>query len=393
MFLCVLAVTGIVLLFASLWIEHRSEITLPKPSGPFSVGRQILDWTDDSTFDPLAPGSTKRELLVWIWYPADKSSAKTTDYIPAQLRSEVEHDLGTLLGKFLTRDLAKVHTNSVEDVAVSPRQSSYPVIILRAGASADVWNYSSLAEDLASHGYMVVGFDAPYRTSVVVFPDGRVMRRLPENNPELCLGRQDEDQCVSRVLTAWTSDTGFVLDRLQKLNLSDPSGRFTGHLDLARVGMFGHSLGGATTLLFCQEDARCKAGIDLDGAPHGSAIQTGLHQPFMFLLSDHSRENDPEAHQIMANIQAIYDRLPQNARIRVMIRGANHFTFSDDGALLKSHLIRGLFRTIGKLGIDGDRQLAITSYCLRSFFDTYLKGTSSTPNILDPRYPEIQAFQ
>jgi len=46
--------------------------------------------------------------------------------------------------------------------------------------------YSTLAEDLASHGYVVVGFDAPYRTGVVVFPDGRVIRETPENNPELC---------------------------------------------------------------------------------------------------------------------------------------------------------------------------------------------------------------
>ena len=353
-----------------------------------------MDWTDDSTFDSLAPTpGIKRELMVWIWYPADKSSAKTGDYLPAPLRSEVERDLGTLLGKFLTRDLAKVHTNSVEDVVVSPQQSSYPVVIMRAGASVEVWKYSSLAEDLTSHGYVVVGFDAPYRTSIVVFPDGRVIRRLPENNPELCLGRQDEDQCVSRILTAWTSDTSFVLGRLQKLNSADSSGKFTGHLNMARVGMFGHSLGGATTLLFCQEDTRCKAAIDLDGAPHGSVIQTVVHQPFMFLMSDHSHENDPESHQIITNIQAIYDHLPQDARLRVMIRGANHFTFSDDGALLKSHLIRGLFRTLRKIGIDGDRQLAITSYCLRNFFDTYLKGKTSTANIPAPQYPEIQTIR
>jgi hypothetical protein len=31
----------------------------------------------------------------------------------------------------------------------------------RAGASAGVVGYSTLAEDLASHGYVVVGFDAP----------------------------------------------------------------------------------------------------------------------------------------------------------------------------------------------------------------------------------------
>ena len=36
----------------------------------------------------------------------------------------------------------------------------------------------------------------------------------------------------------------FALDRLERLNASDPSGRFTGRLDMDRVGVLGHSLGG-----------------------------------------------------------------------------------------------------------------------------------------------------
>jgi pimeloyl-ACP methyl ester carboxylesterase len=221
------------------------------------------------------------------------------------------------------------------------------------------------------------------------------MRRTPENNPELCLGQTGavQEHCVSRVLTAWTSDTGFVLDRLESLNRSDPTGKFKGRLDMTRIGVFGHSLGGATALQFCSEDARCQAGIDVDGAPHGSVIQTGVRQPFMFLMSDHSRESDPESRQILANIQSIYDRLPADGRARIAIRGANHFMFSDDGALLKGHLVRGWLRAFGKLGIDGDRQLAITSYCVRRFFDACLKGTRvSEFEVASPQYPEIQVL-
>jgi dienelactone hydrolase len=312
------------------------------------------------------------------------------------VRTEVERDLGTLLGKFLTRDLSRVHAHSIRNSDVSPRQRSYPVVILRAGASAEVWNYSTLAEDLASHGYVVVGFDAPYRTSVVVFPDGRVMRRAPENNPELCLGMEQAQQepCVNKVLTAWTADIAFVLDRLEQLNTSDSSGRFTRRLDMTRIGVFGHSLGGATALQFCHDDSRCKAGIDVDGAPHGSVIREGLRQPFLFLMSDHSRESDPESRQTLANIQSIYDRLPADERLRIAIRGANHFLFSDDGALLKSHIVMRTLRMLGIVGIDGRRQLEVTAHCVHSFFDAYLKGASvSRPEISSPLYPEIQVLE
>ena len=395
--LAMVAVAGVVALLGSLWLEHRFAITLPAPTGAFAVGRAIYDWTDEATFDTLAPVSgTKRELLVWIWYPATAAQSATAEYLPAALCEEVERDLGTLLGKFLTRDLSKVQPHSIRNADVSPEERSYPVVIMRAGASSEVWNYSTLAEDLASHGYVVVGFDAPYRTSVVVFPDGRVMRRTPENNPELCEGQEQEQQirCVTRVLAAWTADIGFVLDRLERLNATDASGKFKGRLDMTRVGVFGHSFGGATALQFCHDDSRCKAGIDVDGRPFGSVIRTGLHQPFLFLLSDHRRESDPESEQIKANIQSIYERLPPDGRLEVVIRGANHFLFSDDGALLKSHIVMRILRALGVVGIDGRRQLAVTVYCVHSFFDAYLKGASASPLRISPaRYPEIQVLE
>jgi predicted dienelactone hydrolase len=85
----------------------------------------------------------------------------------------VEHQRGKVLTQFLTRDLSRVRTHSVRDAKISDEQPSYPVVVMRGGFSGLVAGYTSLAEDLASHGYVVVGFDAPYLTSIVVFPDGR----------------------------------------------------------------------------------------------------------------------------------------------------------------------------------------------------------------------------
>ena len=395
--LAMLSVLGVAALLASLWLEHRTALTLPTPTGAFAVGRAVYDWTDDANVDTLVPvPGTKRELLVWIWYPsAARKSAVTDEYLPASLSAEVERDLGPLLGGLLTRDLSKVHAHSIGNADVSLQQRTYPVVIMRAGASSEVWNYSTLAEDLASHGYVVVGFDAPYRTSVVVLPDGRVMRRAPENNAELCEGQEQaqRESCINRILTAWIADIGFVLDRLEWVNTSDASGKFKRRLDMARVGVFGHSFGGATALQFCHDDPRCKAGIDIDGQPFGSVIQDGLYQPFMFLLSDHSREADAETRRIKANIQSIYDRLPPDGRVQIRIRGANHFLFSDDGALLKSHIVMRTLRALGVVGIDGRRQLAVTAYCVHSFFDAYLTGTPPPLKISSQLHPEIQILE
>ncbi len=48
-----------------------------------------------------------------------------------------------------------------------------------------------------------------------------------------------------------------------------------------------------------------------------------------------------ETRQIEADIQSVYDRLPADGRLRVVIRGANHFTFSEDGALFEEPCVEG----------------------------------------------------
>jgi predicted dienelactone hydrolase len=365
-------------LLVSLWVERRTEIALPSPTGPLPVGRSVYDWRDLNK--PV------RELLVWIWYPAEATGASPDDYVPGWMLASAGR--APFPFALLTRELSKVRGHSLRDPEISRRQQSYPVVIMRAGASAEVWKYTTLAEDLASHGYVVLGFDAPYRTFEVAFPDGRVYNRKPENNPELYSGAE-LNRVASRLLEAWTGDIDFVLDRL-----GTSPGKFAGRLDLSRVGVFGHSFGGATAAQFCSRDSRCKAGIDIDGSLHGSVIQEGIHKPFLFLLSDHGDfSSDAETRQIKADIQSVYDRLPADGRLLVSIRGANHFTFSDDGALLKSHILRSILRLFGMLGIDGRRQVEVTAYCVHTFFDSYLKGAGDARARISPSvYPEIQVL-
>ena len=396
--LALFAVVGVAVLLGLLLLDHSRETTLPAPTGPFAVGRTTYAWSDAAQADPLAPQpGTTRELLAWIWYPAapPRPSQTVDDYLPAPWRTALQRQTGVLLTQFLTRDLSRVRAHSIRDAEVAPQQCSYPVIFMRAGLAALTTDYTTLAEDLASHGYVVVGFDAPYRSFVVVFPDGRVIARAPQNNADL-LGGPQQEQLANKLAQVWSADMGFAVDQLERLNESDPSGRFLGRLDMQRVGVFGHSLGGATALQFCHDDSRCKAGIDVDGAPLGKVIAEGVTQPFMFLLSDHSVESDSDASQPEAirnagtNIHSIYDRLPSDRRLMVMIRGAGHYMFSDNGAMLKSPLVMHVMRSIGVVRLDGRRQIAVTAHYISTFFDVYLKGAPASELKSQPEYPEVE---
>ena len=336
----------------ALWLEHRLPIELPAPTGTFALGRTSYTWDG---------------IGAWVWYPA-ATAAPADDYLPAAIRANWEHERPAFIN-FLTRDLSSVRGHSADDVAISSAEPHYPVLILRAGGSGSALSFSSLAEDLASHGYIVVGLDI-----------------APTANPELCAGRTDDEECVAKIMAPLISGIGRALDRLQQLAEFD--GRFKSRLDLSRVGVFGHSFGGAQAAQFCSQDTRCKAGIDIDGRPFGTVIANGIPVPFMFLLSDHGTPKDVVSQRILSQIQAIYDGQPHDFRLRAVIRGSHHFTFSDDGALLKSAVFRGALRVLAGLRIKGRRQVEVTAYAVRTFFDEHLKGGPGSRAIL-ATVPEI----
>lgn len=368
---------AITLLLLTMWREHAAQVTLPVPTGTFAVGRMLRAWTNPASHE---------ELAVWVWYPASASHEPTTDYLPVTWRQAVRDHQGTFMRSFFKRDPSAVHTHSQSNIAISSAQMKYPVVVMRPGGSALTTDFTVLAEDLASHGYIVVGFDAPARSFVFVESGGRVIGRAPANNVENANGNLS-DPVVSRLLALWVSDAKAVIDYLQQLSGSDSI--FSGRLDFARLGAVGHSFGGATALQFCHDDARCRAAVDLDGIPFGSVVTDGLAKPAMFLLSDHSREvSDPENHTVLAMIDSMFDRLP-TPRVYATIRTANHFSFSDQ-ILLNSHAAVALLRLTGLGSLDALRGLAISDDYVRTFFDVTLNGAAASAlKQLPERHPEV----
>ncbi len=110
---------------------------------------------------------------------------------------------------------------------------------MRAGLAALTTDYTTLAEDLAGHGYVVVGFDAPYPTSIVVLPDGTVIPRTPQNDADLVGGPQKE-ALATRLLNCWSADMSFALDQLREAGLARlvEQSSLDG-CDMKRIGVLG----------------------------------------------------------------------------------------------------------------------------------------------------------
>ena len=128
-----------VLFCALLWADHFRETTLPSPSGSFAVGRTMLTWTVPTRTPEITGPGTLHTIIAWIWYPADPppKPLAMAEYLPDPWRLAVQEHSGALLSNILTRDLSRVRTHSLPDAPMSPRQRSYPVVLIRAGLAAE----------------------------------------------------------------------------------------------------------------------------------------------------------------------------------------------------------------------------------------------------------------
>jgi predicted dienelactone hydrolase len=154
-------------------IQGRRPVTLPQPTGPYSVGRTMMDWTDAARVDPLAPQPREpRRLCVWLWYPAtERRNVPRAPYRPG---------LGDQSPGFAASRNAVIRTHTVDDAPLSERRSSYPVLVFEPGLGADAAAYTALAEEFASQGYVVAAINDAYVREGAVFSPDALGHEYPE---------------------------------------------------------------------------------------------------------------------------------------------------------------------------------------------------------------------
>lgn len=392
----------------------RVRLTLSTPTGPHAIGVVQLHLIDDSRRDPWVP-SRLRELMISIWYPAlSAGSYPPAPYMPRragnlfldQLVGSLPNSAGRLAppgGKPPTIPLSGVQlpVTHAQDGAPVLSPDTYPVVLYQPG-QGDVRELGTgLVSDLASHGYVVVTMDDTYEAAEVEFPGGRVVTPRANQSP------------VDSVRIA---DTRFVLDELASLasgtnpdveHRALPSGLSTA-LDLAKVGMFGHSLGGATAAKAMAADARISAGINLDGsmflanpALHQNisklgaqlAVQLGDRAFMIMTHHGHDTHSDPSLAGFWSHLQG--------RRLFLTMRHAQHYSYTDLeqflGQLLTARILPHQIthaRVSELIGtIQPTRAVAAERAYIAAFFDLQLRGLSSTNPLLNgpsPNYPEIQ---
>jgi len=360
---------GILIFVGFSAVMRVQSRTLPAVTGAAAVGRTELALTDAARADPFASDGRTRELAVWIWYPATEgASGVAAPYLPPAWAPLV-NNLGPL-----SQDLTAVHTNSI---ANAPLDGRPPVVVLMPGLGAPIASYSALAEDLASHGYAVVGINHT-GSADVVFPDGHIVPATPSGG---VTGMTVDDWYASaeRVTNVWQADADFVV---RTLAANPPA---IGALDFARVAYVGHSSGGAAAFEACRQDVNCAGAVNLDGTLWTEVRHTGLEAPSLLLQKAAGEVCAPDSFcSRAAEDFATVGRSPDAQWFA--IAGSQHQSFSDAGLLWGP-------ATASLIGpIEGERMSEITRDVVRSFLDVHvLDAPAAAFTAATARYAEVSA--
>lgn len=339
---------------------------LPAPTGPYGTGTQVRHVVDLKRRDPFAEGPAgPRELMIQIWYPVDAATTGT--------RSTYREKAATTVR---TARYALAKTHSLVRAPMSGRHDSYPVVLFAPSWWGGRTEATVQAEELASHGYVVVGIDHPYSSRLTVFPDGRKVRTT------LVVGEDYGSEADFQAFIAAAheqvrvraEDMRSVLDALERFNADDSDHQLTGRLDLSRVGVLGFSIGGGVAAQACWLDARFRAGVDLDGMVAAEAADHGTRVPFLFIFGidppgpDISVATDDAAVRREAGFRATqFDRIQrsllQYGGYFMVLPSVTHSYFADSP-------FYSPLRTRRYLGMtDVERTARIVSRYVVGFFD------------------------
>jgi hypothetical protein len=378
--LCFITTTSFPLFSAA---ANAAQVLLPKPNGTYEVGVGVMELIDESRLQPFAPTVQHRKLMVSLFYPVNSNKPTTPVlYFPPETAafedSSEQSNYGLASPNGIFEKLA------LQLAGKSPQTQGtldFPVVLFSPAEATTRLFYSVIAQTIASSGYIVVTIDAPYDVDIVEYPDGSVA--LINATVAASATVADIDLAVS----VRAQDASFVLDQLHNSSVTSQLIPGSSHgLNVSKVAMFGHSLGGVASAAAMLNDSRIAGGLNMDGSMWGPVVQKGLDRPFMLMAHTyHTRANDSSWFDIWPNLRGW--------KLDIELANSLHYTFSDFPIVLQTLGIVPNATTANNLhltDLNGSRALKIVTTYVTAFLDMVLKCKPS-PLLQGPvaAFPEV----
>lgn len=270
--------------------------------GPFVAGSAHTTLTTDAG----------RTLSVELWYPAVASAAgRESEGFPIEdfEDSPRREQLTTWVSQAPVLCTPRV-AHSARNAALFESSSPWPLLVLSHCTGCFRFSMHSLAERLASQGFVVA---APDHLDNTKFDDTAGI-----TNAFLAVRAND----ISNVITAMLDSNATAVPEALR-----------GKLDPAHVGVIGHSFGAVTAGKVVELDARVKAGFliaaPVDSPFLNSGSVTRVGRPLSWLLA---MEDNSISYLGNDFIRDNFSKTPKPAWL-IEVENAGHWTFSDIAGL------------------------------------------------------------
>ena len=363
---------------------------LPFPPGSCRVGTTVAYFADSTRPQKELP--VARPITVQLWYPASSTAA------PAPYLWEAPLGSALMATGYYGVDSVTIHawsllqTHSSKDAAPAP--GKHPLLAFSVGLGVARANYTSIAETLASYGYIVALVESPLQ-GFMVTASGMIVTDTAGIYGAPAIHREG--------VADWARDISFTIGRLGGRHLPGPTARVAAAIDFSRIGALGHSSGGLVAVATCETDGRVHACANMDGgltapdgAPLADFVPRGIHHPTLFLRSQPLYDDSTLARRGMTREQwtkrgaagkLAFDSLAARSKGQlwsVQVAGTGHFSFSDAPFVMPSAITR-----FGGRIIAPERGWQVITAVLRAWFDRELRqrGEGITP--LTVTMPEL----
>jgi len=337
---------------------------LPKPSGIYGVGTRIFEWTDESRDEWFTEEiDDKRRIVVQVWYPSEDTNSAPVPYLMSADKWLPALSVILELPQFLFDHLRNIGTHSFLNAPVNKQVENAPLVLFSHGIWGMRFQNTAQFEALASRGYIVASLDHAYDASLTLFKDGTIADFRSGYEGEL----SEEKFWALRnpQLRTRVSDIRFMIDTIG--SEQSQGAEVWSVVNMERIGVFGHSYGGATSLIASIQDERIDAAIALDGwmipVPL-DVIERGSNKPFYYI----GRESWPDP----LNYQQLNKFLEKSSnQLTMFLAGTEHFDYSD------APLFSPYMQTFGLSGVIPAKELAKKLEDeIVGFFDNHLNHES-----------------
>ncbi len=309
----------------------------PKTTGGYEIATAKYTWTDTSRMDGFSQSGENRALTVEFWYP------ENTD-------------------------------------------KTYPLVVFSHGAFGfSGSNYSTFAE-LASNGYVVASIGHTYHAFYTMDTSGK-LTIVDTNFINKASGinavhdTQHEEE-IYNTTKEWmklrTDDENFVLDTILSECDNDNADILFSVINTEKMGLMGHSLGGATSAQVGRERDDIDAVIILDGTMLGEEVafennavvlnDTPYPIPLLNVYAEDHYTNSKEL--VGDTYNNFYATKNAVCAYETVFKNAGHLNFTD--LPLFSPLLAGM---LGVGTIDERYCIETMNKVVMEFFNSYLKDT------------------